>query len=57
MTAKKVVWISKVSDQSMRSLVIWLKKKAARDFLLREQVAIFGAGAAWTSVYVKRETP
>ena len=57
MTAKKVVWLSKVSDRPMGSLVIWLKKEAARDFLLREQVAMFGAGAAWTSIYVKRETP
>ena len=57
MTAKKVVWISKVSDRPIGSLVIGLKKEAARDFLQREQVAIFGAGAAWTSVYVKQETP
>ena len=57
MTAKKVVWISKVSDRPIGSLVIWLKKEAVRDFLLRNQVAMFGAGAAWTSVYVKQETP
>lgn len=42
MTAKKVVWISKVFDRPMGSLVIWLKKEAARDLLLREQVAMFG---------------
>ncbi|MCJ1348716.1 hypothetical protein MMC31_006949 [Peltigera leucophlebia] len=40
MTAKKVVWLIKVSERPMGSLVIWLKKEAARDFLLREQVAI-----------------
>ncbi len=56
MTAKKLVWISKVSDWSIGPLVILLKKEAARDFLLREQVAMFGARAAWTSVYVKRDT-
>ncbi len=44
MTAKKVVWISKVSDRPIGSLVIWLKKEAARDFSLREQVAMFRAG-------------
>lgn len=57
MTAKKVVWLSKVSERHMGSLVIWLKKEAARDFLLREQVAIFGSGAAWTSTYIKCEAP
>ncbi len=35
----------KVSDRPMGSLVIWLKKEAAQHFLLREQVAKFGAGA------------
>ena len=57
MTAKKVVWLSKVSERPMGSLVIWLKKEAVRDFLLREQVAMFGAGDAWTSTYIKREAP
>ncbi len=46
MTAKKVVWISKVSDRPIRLLVIWPKKEAARDFLLREQVAMFGVRTA-----------
>lgn len=32
MIAKKVVWLSKIFNQLIGLLVIWLKKKTAQDF-------------------------
>lgn len=45
-TEKKIVRFSKVFDWLIRLLVILLKEKVAWDFLLQEQLTLFGVGAA-----------
>jgi len=55
-TAMKARWISKASPQKTTgSLVIWLKEKAAAEYLLQSGTAIFGATGAYCARWETRE--
>lgn len=54
---KKVAWISKASNKTSGSMIMWLSKKEAANFFLQTNAAILGTTRAGISKYVASPHP
>ncbi|TKA63056.1 hypothetical protein B0A49_08854 [Cryomyces minteri] len=55
--AKNVVWLSKNKDKDVGSLAIWLSRKEAAEYLLQYVTVRFGASAAYSAPFIRKDNP